>query len=183
MPDSIQIGILVLGAVLLLIAILGGNFKLFGAEVTATVSNRFLRFTAFALGTALLIIAIGLPAFESTPPPPEPTPTASPTLTVSPTPTASPTATPSPPPPEPTPDGLSDCRLTIRNPLVSLMSEPDQFSREIIRVQPGDYPALGYETASFGPQEQGWFMIEAEGRQGWIKDDTWTIERKSAQCP
>ena len=33
MPDSIQIGFLVLGAFLLLIGILGGNFKLFGSEV------------------------------------------------------------------------------------------------------------------------------------------------------
>lgn len=54
MPQSIQIGLLVLGGVLILIAILGGNFKVFGAEVTATVSNVFLRFVAFLLGVFLL---------------------------------------------------------------------------------------------------------------------------------
>jgi len=188
MPNSIQIGILVLAAVLILIAILGGNFKLFGAEVTATVSNRFLRFAAFALGTALLVIAIGLPAQQDPTPglspiaSPMPT-TTSPTPTATPTPTESPDGGPSIPPPE-TPDSIPDtCQVTIRNPLVSLMSEPDPFSQEIIRVPPRDYSPLGYETATFGPREQGWFRIEAEGRQGWIKDDTWTIERKSAQCP
>lgn len=47
MPESIKIGAFVFGAILILIAILGGNFKLFGAEVAATVSNRWLRFVSF----------------------------------------------------------------------------------------------------------------------------------------
>lgn len=169
MPDSIQIGLLVLGAVLLLIAILGGNFKLFGAEVTATVSNRFLRFTAFALGTALLVIAIA-PIVSELNALPEQTQSANGGSSTESTPEAS-------------LGGLSACQVTIRNPLVSLMSEPDTFSQELIRVPPGEYAPLEYETTTFGPQQQGWFMIEAEGRQGWIKDNTWTIERKSAQCP
>ena len=57
MPENIKIGAFVFGAILVLIAILGGNFKLFGAEVAATISNRFLRFVAFALGAIFLVIA------------------------------------------------------------------------------------------------------------------------------
>src|SRR6185503_2331791 len=55
MPDNLRIASFVLGSVLLLIAVLGGNFKLFGAEIASTVSSRFLRFAAFVLGVAFLI--------------------------------------------------------------------------------------------------------------------------------
>ncbi|MGG6237139.1 hypothetical protein ACQ4N7_00750 [Nodosilinea sp. AN01ver1] len=65
MPDSTQIGFLVIGGILILIAIVGGNFKLFGAEVASTVSNKFLRFVAFVLGVFLLILAVGLSSPES----------------------------------------------------------------------------------------------------------------------
>jgi hypothetical protein len=58
MPENIRIGAFVLGGIFLLIAILGGNFKIFGAEVASTVSNRSLRFVAFILGTILLIVTM-----------------------------------------------------------------------------------------------------------------------------
>jgi hypothetical protein len=58
MPVSISIGLLVLGGVFILIGFLGGNFKLFGAEVTATISNRWVRFSATIFGLVLLIAAV-----------------------------------------------------------------------------------------------------------------------------
>ena len=58
MPGSIQIGLFVLGAILLLAAILGGNFKLFGAEIAATISNRSLRIVAFLLGLSFIAFAV-----------------------------------------------------------------------------------------------------------------------------
>lgn len=61
MPENIEIAIFVFGAILVLIAIVGGNFKLFGAHIAPTISDPFLRFVAFALGTALLTLAIFLP--------------------------------------------------------------------------------------------------------------------------
>jgi len=57
MPGSISLGLLILGGVLILIGFLGGNFKLFGAEVAATISNRWLRFSAIVFGVVLLIAA------------------------------------------------------------------------------------------------------------------------------
>ncbi len=60
MPDNIKIGAFVFGAILVLIAILGGNFKLFGAEVASTVSNRWLRFISFVLGTALVTLTLDI---------------------------------------------------------------------------------------------------------------------------
>jgi len=78
MPDSIQIAEFVFGALLLLIALLGGNFKLFGAEVTTIVSNRSLRFLAFMAGAILLVVAIFKPPSSPSPPfSPAPLPTAS----------------------------------------------------------------------------------------------------------
>lgn len=58
MPTSIQVGVFVLGGVLILIAILGGKFKLFGAEIEATISNTPLRFVAGILGSVLLTIVL-----------------------------------------------------------------------------------------------------------------------------
>lgn len=66
MPGSISLGLLVLGGVLILIGFLGGNFKLFGAEVAATISNRWLRFLAIIFGVVLLITA-GLSSTPSNP--------------------------------------------------------------------------------------------------------------------
>lgn len=58
MQVNISTGLLVLGGVLLLIGFLGGNFKLFGAEIAATISNRWLRFLAIIFGTVLIITAL-----------------------------------------------------------------------------------------------------------------------------
>jgi len=58
MQISVQIGLIVLGGVLILVAIVGGKFKLFGAEISATTSNPYLRFIAFVFGTALIIISL-----------------------------------------------------------------------------------------------------------------------------
>lgn len=61
MPQNIQIGLLALGGVLVLIGIVGGNIKIFGAEAAAKVSNPFLRFIAFAFGTFLIVVSVLFP--------------------------------------------------------------------------------------------------------------------------
>lgn len=76
------------------------------------------------------------------------------------------------PEPAPAPPG---CVVTIQKTLVSLLKEPQQFSRELSRVQPGKYTVIRVLD--------GWFEIQASGRTGWIPDDTWTIERKAIACP
>lgn len=58
MPDNLRIGVFAFGAVLTLVALLGGSFKFFGAEVASTVSNPILRFVSFALGAMLVALAI-----------------------------------------------------------------------------------------------------------------------------
>jgi hypothetical protein len=78
---------------------------------------------------------------------------------------------------------LADCRITIRHPLVALMREPDRLGQEMINVKPGDYTPLDHKMVSTMVREEGWFQIEAEGRRGWIANDTWTIEEKTQTCP
>src|SRR6516162_7913373 len=58
MPQSISIGLLVLGGVLLLVAIIGGNFKIFGAEVSERISSGPLRVFAGLLGIFFVFLAL-----------------------------------------------------------------------------------------------------------------------------
>src|ERR1700722_599042 len=58
MPNSVTVSLLVLCGVLLLIAILGGNFKIFGAEVGDKVSSTPMRLLAGALGLTFVVLAL-----------------------------------------------------------------------------------------------------------------------------
>jgi hypothetical protein len=58
MPTSVTIGLLVLASVLLLVAILGGNFKLFGAEISGRVSHKGIRWLSGILGLWLLWVPV-----------------------------------------------------------------------------------------------------------------------------
>lgn len=97
------------------------------------------------------------------------------------------TELPTRPPAEPTrsppPDDPAGCVVTIVNPLVALRSEPAPLSQELVRVEPGAYPALEHTVMEFAGQDQGWFQIEVAGRRGWVRDDTLTIDAKTAACP
>jgi hypothetical protein len=53
MPSSISVAAFVLGAILLLVALVGGGFKLFGAEIPVGASDRN-RVVAMVLGLALI---------------------------------------------------------------------------------------------------------------------------------
>ncbi len=58
MPPTVSIGLMVLGGVLLLIPIIGGKFKIFGAEVSDTISSWQLRLLAGVLGIIFVLVAI-----------------------------------------------------------------------------------------------------------------------------
>jgi hypothetical protein len=65
-PQNITIAAFILGAVLLLIALIGGRFKIFGAEVSGTV-GRAGRLAAGVAGTVLIIIGLfGVPRVDVT---------------------------------------------------------------------------------------------------------------------
>ena len=58
MPDNLGIGFFVLGAVLILIALVGGKFKIFVAEVSPAVTSPFIRIIAFALGVTFILLSL-----------------------------------------------------------------------------------------------------------------------------
>jgi len=53
MPETLAIGIFVLGAVMLLLALVSGSFKIFGSEMPG-LSSRTARVIAFAIGAGLV---------------------------------------------------------------------------------------------------------------------------------
>jgi len=57
MPNTIQIAAFVLGAVLLLLALVGGQFKIFGAEIQGMVGP-WTRVIASMLGVAFVAVGI-----------------------------------------------------------------------------------------------------------------------------
>ena len=73
MPQSLAIGAFVLGAVLLLISLLSGGFKIFGAEVSGTTGITG-RVVAFVIGVILLIIGFSYKESEDGKPSPLPQP-------------------------------------------------------------------------------------------------------------
>lgn len=68
MPATVQIGMLVIGAVLLLIALLSGNFKIFGVEIAEKLESRPLRVFAGALGLLMIGFAVASEAIDSNEP-------------------------------------------------------------------------------------------------------------------
>lgn len=64
MPESTTIGILVLGAVMLLLALVSGGFKIFGAELPG-VAGRTSRVIAFVIG--LVLVGFSLVHFQDGP--------------------------------------------------------------------------------------------------------------------
>jgi hypothetical protein len=93
---NLQIALFSFGAVLLLLGLVGGRFKIFGAEIVGSV-GWFMRILAGVAGVVLVTLALLSNAPSPRPPRPIPTPT----------------PTPSPPPP---PRELTPKRLIIPQP-------------------------------------------------------------------
>ena len=77
---------------------------------------------------------------------------------------------------------VGDCVITIENPLVDLHEDPEPFSQVIIRVPPGDYAVSDTAQVDFGGDQQRWLQITADGRTGWIEDNSFNVDGKSSGC-
>lgn len=77
-PQNITIAVFVFGAVLILIALLSGGFKIFGVEVSGT-TGKLGRIVAGAAGTLFLIVGLHGSFEKRSAPPPPPTEENSPT--------------------------------------------------------------------------------------------------------
>lgn len=80
MPATLPIAMLVIGAVLLLIALLGGNFKIFGVEIADKLESKPLRFLAGLLAAVLITLAVSSPGVNPNDPPPSPGASSSPPI-------------------------------------------------------------------------------------------------------
>jgi len=58
MPENLIISLFVFGAVLILISILGGGFKIFSIAVSSNISSPFIRIIAFVLGMSAMLLAL-----------------------------------------------------------------------------------------------------------------------------
>ncbi len=165
--------LLTMGILLMLVGLIG---QVKAKEIEVGTKNPFVRIILGVIGVIFVYLALSkdyLPVSVS--PTQEPPISTLASTSVPPISSGNPTT-----PAQPSSTG---CVVTISNTLVSLMSEPDQFSQELIRVKPGEYPTLDYTERTFVNQQQGWFQIESEGRTGWIRNDTWTIADKTSACP
>lgn len=104
--------------------------------------------------------------------------------TAAPTTAAPTTATPVPPTPTTEAPTAAGCRVTISNPLATILETPEVFGQEVVRVPPGEYAVIAIEDTNFGGlQDQRWFQISVAGREGWLQDSTFDIAAKSPDCP
>jgi hypothetical protein len=76
----------------------------------------------------------------------------------------------------------SKCQIYISNQLVVLYEEPKNFAQESVKVPTGKYDVLDTQTTEWVDKNQRWLKIQVGKREGWIKDNTWTIEKKSDAC-
>jgi hypothetical protein len=77
---------------------------------------------------------------------------------------------------------IGDCVITVKNPFVDLHEDPEPFSQVIIQVPPGDYAVSDTAQDDFAGGQQRWLQITAEARTGWIEDNSFNVEAKSAGC-
>ena len=176
MPANLEIGAFVLGAFLLVLAIVGGKFKLFGAEFSETIDSIPLRIFSGVLGLAFIALAFLGPIWSK-----GPGTNSRPTEVPTTIPTRQPTLSPTSPSTEGT-QAPTGCMLDIQHPFITLKSEPDISSEDIITVKEGPHTVLDYEKTQFAGQQQTWFQIEDQGRKGWVLYLPPAMQ-KSIECP
>lgn len=161
-------------------AILGGGLKAFQMEIPVidTLARQLL---LGSFGVVLILFALsGLtPGGQSTATSPRSSYSSNESGTSTPSPSEASSVEEEP---SSSTASVEGCVVTIQNPLVSLQSEPDPVGQGTTRVPPGDYTVQAYETRQH-VSEIGFFRITVDGRSGWIKNNTWTIESKTSACP
>lgn len=185
MPDSVAIAAFVFGAILILIAIIGGEFKLFGSEISKSITNRGLRFFCFFFGAALLVFALGIelpPLSALAPTPNDETPTPEITIVPDQTSTSESISTLEITPETP-PSNLSDCVVTVTHDFANFSDRPSHDARVLGGVEKGEYRVLDYRLASWAGREEMWYQIQHNGKPGWIEDSPIIIGSKTASCP
>ncbi|NNF53245.1 MAG: hypothetical protein HKN03_02265 [Acidimicrobiales bacterium] len=77
----------------------------------------------------------------------------------------------------------SSCSIAVDHIGAAIHAESRFDSRRIVSVPEGDYSALGWEESEWAGTTSIWFLINVNGREGWIADDGISIVGKTATCP
>jgi len=76
----------------------------------------------------------------------------------------------------------AECVLTVLPTSVVLQRTPSGLAAGYARAQSGKYAARGHTTVTTDGDAQDWYKITAEGKTGWIQDNTLTVI-ESDGCP
>ena len=164
MPSNIQLGSFVLGGILLVLGLAGGNIKIFGAEILKEVSTP-IRIIAAILGIALIGNGILDPIARFPRNTSSPTPAATriePIAAV--IETIAPAMMPSP-----TQESIYQCRVTTATGAVNLRNGPGANFSSLGLLRPDDMFKVDGWTESKDGSQIPWFSVTtSDKRQGWI---------------
>jgi len=76
----------------------------------------------------------------------------------------------------------AECVLTVLPTSVVLRRTPKGLDAGYARAESGKYAARGHTTVTTDGDTQHWYKITAEGKTGWIQDNTLTVI-ESDGCP
>ena len=76
----------------------------------------------------------------------------------------------------------AECVLTVIPTSVVLQRTPNGLEAGYARAESGKYAARGHTTVTTGGDAQHWYKITAEGKTGWIQDNTLTVIESNG-CP
>ena len=167
MPQSISIAVLVLGGVLLLVAITGGKFKIFEAEIDSAVSSKLVRLISGAIGLILITVALTLGSPVSKPDSNKtdaanPQPSQAPTAQTHADQPASVQADPTPAPPTPASNTTSPMGAAI-------VFDPPSNVREAANASSNILCSVTQKTTIHILREEGnWYVTDVCGKPGYI---------------
>jgi hypothetical protein len=167
MPQSISIAVLVLGGVLLLVAITGGKFKIFEAEIDSAVSSKLVRLISGAIGLILITVALTLGSPVSKPDAskndtPTPQPSQAPAAQTHADQPASVQADPTPVPPAPASNATSSMGAAI-------VFDPPSNIREAANASSNILCSVTQKTTIHILRSEGnWYVTDVCGKPGYI---------------
>ena len=78
---------------------------------------------------------------------------------------------------------LTDCTLTVERPFSEIRAGPNFDETRVGDVPEGSYLATETVLSEWANTDFRWFKITAAGRTGWIVDNSFMFQSKSAGCP
>lgn len=78
---------------------------------------------------------------------------------------------------------VSDCVITVDHIGAQIHAEPSHAARVLSSVPDGDYRPLQATEADWAGLTEIWYLLDVDGRTGWLAYSTITVPSISAGCP